>query len=435
MTSNRRRAGDRNPGVYKVSNAKKQSDKCPVAALPWARPVRLPSPISSWGIGRGRFFDLLIIWQGPDDALHNFMQELNNNVYNIKLTYQTSKTEVDFLDIKIEVDENLYLQTDVFRKSTAVNSLLHANSGHPYSTIRAIPVGQHLRMKRICSSTAKFEAQASDLRVRFQARGYSNRSIRQGYLRARHAPRDELLCSNGRNQKRKEQQDVIRYITTYNSEWSTMRGCLQKHWDILRSDPTLSKCLTNYPAMTARKSKNLRDLLVSSHYAPKKTKYDFGSGGPPKGCFPCRNCITCPNICRTTTFDSVDGSRTYTINHHINCNTTQVVYYAVCGCPKIYVGLTSRRLGTRIREHVRDIMAAKTVTDMSLLKTIPRHFRQFHGCSPKTFQARGIDHVLCGIRGGDVKRILAQRECRWITLLGTMAPMGLNETQGFSSFL
>ncbi|CAJ0960586.1 unnamed protein product [Ranitomeya imitator] len=250
--------------------------------------------------------DLFIIWQGPDEALHEFMHQLNENTHNIKLMYQVSKTEVDFLDIKIEVDSDHYLQTDVFRKSTSVNSLLHAESGHPYSTIKAIPVGQHLRMKRICSSTTKFEAQAADLKVRFQSRGYSNRSIRKGYLRAKYAPRDEFLCSGNKGIKATEQQNVVRFISTYNGEWSTMRECLQRHWSILQSDPSLSKCLTDCPSMTARRSKNLKDLLVSSHYTPKVNTYNFGSGGPPHGCFPCGDCVSCQNVCRISTFDSAD---------------------------------------------------------------------------------------------------------------------------------
>ncbi|XP_077111184.1 uncharacterized protein LOC143767048 [Ranitomeya variabilis] len=41
------------------------------------------------------------------------------------------------------------------------------------ATMRAVPVGQFLRVRRICSSEPKFEAQAADLKTRFQIRGYS----------------------------------------------------------------------------------------------------------------------------------------------------------------------------------------------------------------------------------------------------------------------
>ncbi|XP_069804728.1 uncharacterized protein [Dendropsophus ebraccatus] len=90
-------------------------------------------------------------------------------------------------------DANGYIQTDVFRKKTAANSYLHASSSHPPSTINAIPVGQYLRIKRICSSSEDFEKQAKELKERFLNRGYSRRSLKWAYVRARNTPRHELL--------------------------------------------------------------------------------------------------------------------------------------------------------------------------------------------------------------------------------------------------
>ncbi|KAM4045524.1 pannexin-1 [Anomaloglossus baeobatrachus] len=94
---------------------------------------------------------------GTVEQLDSFVQCLNSNIFNIRLTYKFSSTSIDFLDIVLEVDGNQRVQTDVFRKKTSVNALLHASSGHMGSTVRAIPTGQILRMRRICSSDASFE--------------------------------------------------------------------------------------------------------------------------------------------------------------------------------------------------------------------------------------------------------------------------------------
>ncbi|CAJ0966225.1 unnamed protein product [Ranitomeya imitator] len=378
--------------------------------------------------------DLFIIWQGTEKQLQDFMQQLNVNNFNIKLTYFASKNSINFLDINVSVDQDLFLQTDVFRKPTSTNSLLHARSSHPYRTIKAIPVGQFLGMRRICSSESKFQSQANDLCTRFLERGYSKKCIKAGYNRAKSCIRDELLRPKYKSIK-KEQQ--IRFISTYNGQWQDMRACISKHWDVLKTDATLAKSLTDVPLMNSRRSKDLGDLLMSSHYVPviDRSGPFFNSGGPTKGCFSCGNCIACKNIARATTFQSADGKKQFNIRQHITCKTTQVIYYATCTCPKIYVGLTSRRLGMRTREHVRDIVAAESEPEVSLLKTLPRHFRLFHNCNPKHLSVRGIEHVQCGIRGGDIKRLLAQKECRWIFTLGTMVPDGLNETTGYSSFL
>ncbi|XP_069618466.1 uncharacterized protein [Ranitomeya imitator] len=89
-----------------------------------------------------------------------------------------------------------HLSTTVFRKSTATNSLLHATSQHPKSTTNSIPIGQYLRIKRICSEEDQFETQAKTLRDRFRDRGYNRRAIQKGYWRAKNTPRQQLLHKN-----------------------------------------------------------------------------------------------------------------------------------------------------------------------------------------------------------------------------------------------
>ncbi|CAJ0940421.1 unnamed protein product [Ranitomeya imitator] len=51
-------------------------------------------------------------------------------------------------------------------------------------------------------------------------------------------------------------------------------------------------------------------------------------------------------------------------------------------------GLTTRELRVRVREHVRDIGAAKTVTDTSDLKPIPQHFLRHHKCNANLLKVR-----------------------------------------------
>lgn len=88
----------------------------------------------------------------------------------------------------------------------------------------------------------------------------------------------------------------------------------------------------------------------------------------------------------------------------------------------MYVGLTSRELKVRVREHVRDIIAAQDATDLTMLKPIPRHFRKKHNCNPKVLKIRGIDHINCNIRGGNINQRLAQCECKWVWRLKSLQP-------------
>lgn len=71
-----------------------------------------------------RFIDnLLLIWRGSEGTLHQFMNELNENRNNIKLTYQWSNYENNFLDVTIYRDSGDIL-TKVYYKPTDRNSYL-----------------------------------------------------------------------------------------------------------------------------------------------------------------------------------------------------------------------------------------------------------------------------------------------------------------------
>lgn len=142
-----------------------------------------------------------------------------------------------------------------------MNALLHASSSHPAPTKNAIPTGQFLRARRICSQDHLFRKQATDLMGR----------------------------------------------------WRDMKEALARHWKILKLDPAISKYIPQSPSITYRRSRNLRDS---------------------------------------------DQSRIYDIRKHITCRSEGVIYCASCPCNLMYIGLTTRKLKVRIREHVIDIQRA-----------------------------------------------------------------------------
>ncbi|CAJ0968182.1 unnamed protein product [Ranitomeya imitator] len=184
--------------------------------------------------------------------------------------------------------------------------------------------------------------------------------------------------------------------------------------------------------VVAKRTKNLRDILVHSLYDPGRGTIPTGATG--SGFYPCGLCKACGNHIKTKTFSNFNGTKTFTIRKRITCASRGVVYHATCPCNKVYIGLTTRELKIRMLEHCRDIMNAKTAQEVSTLKTIPRHFRQYHQCNPHGLKIKGIDLVSLGIRGGNIGKVLAQMESRWIYRLGTIAPQGLNESFGFGSF-
>ncbi|CAJ0919541.1 unnamed protein product [Ranitomeya imitator] len=372
--------------------------------------------------------DILFIWQGSEISLNSFLNRLNANAYNIHLTWQYSREGVDFLDISIHKGLDGYLSTDVYRKVTATNTLLHATSSHHPQVFKSIPISQFLRMKRICSDESGFEKQAQILTANLKNRGYNRKVIRAGYRRAKFSSREQLLCCS----KRQTAQDTqaVRLITGFNSQWREIMQVLGKHWAVLRADDDLASCIPKHPSVTWRRSKNLKDILTKSHYVAPQVQHFSNRAGPKWGSFQCGDCSACKFMDRAFVFNNSDNSRSFTITHNINCKTDNVIYFAYCPCGLIYIGMTTRQLPqlrVRILEHVRDIRNGALIEEMDLLKTIPKHFRQCHHSNPNALRVKGIDRVQLGIRGGDYKKELLKKESKWMVVLDTIAPRGALE--------
>lgn len=210
------------------------------------------------------------------------------------------------------------------------------------------------------------------------------------------SPHQELMkpCRS-----REYTNEQVRFITPYNCREREMRTALCKYWEMLTQDEALNDCLPKRPALTYRRAKNLRDLLVRSHHIGTTPNKLFGSKGPKWGCKPCHSCVACVNIENMTVFWKWKKTCEYTITPTITCQTKAVIYFAVCPCNLIYIGLTSRELRRRVREHVRSIQAAATAEDITLLKPIPRHFKATHNCVSSLLKVWGIDRTTQYPRG------------------------------------
>ncbi|CAJ0964199.1 unnamed protein product [Ranitomeya imitator] len=181
--------------------------------------------------------DVWFVWEGSINDLHALMAALNRNDLNIKLTYKFGRF-VDFLDLQIRALPEGDLVTSIYRKPTATNSLLHAESAHLPSTLEEY-----------------------------------------------------------------------------------------------------------------------------------------------------RRCKACANCVKTKKFSNFDGSKTYEIRSFLSCSSKGVIYHLTCPCGKIYIGLTTRELKIRIREHYLDIEKSKAVQDCANLKTLPRHYKKFHNSDPRLMQS------------------------------------------------
>ncbi|KAM9330533.1 alcohol dehydrogenase 1-like [Gastrophryne carolinensis] len=109
-----------------------------------------------------------------------------------------------FLDLDLHLEDNGSIRTNLHRKETATNSLLHFKSFHPKSLKERIPTGQLLRARRNCSIEVDFLKEAREMEERFRKRGYPRKIIQKASKKALETPRENLLKYNQRKRDNKE---------------------------------------------------------------------------------------------------------------------------------------------------------------------------------------------------------------------------------------
>lgn len=87
---------------------------------------------------------IFVVWQGTQVELQEFIDFLNSNKIGLQFTFEINKDKIQFLDILISKNMSGTLETTIYRKPTATNSLQHWNSSQPTSLKREIPYRQYL---------------------------------------------------------------------------------------------------------------------------------------------------------------------------------------------------------------------------------------------------------------------------------------------------
>lgn len=113
-------------------------------------------------------------------------------------------------------DEYGQIHTSLFRKKTAGNTILRAESSHPRPLVQSIPYSEYLRLKRNCSQEVDFKTEAKALRDRLLLRGYSRKCLKKAYNKAVAKDRIDLLYKNETKEKTVDFKDEgLRLITTF----------------------------------------------------------------------------------------------------------------------------------------------------------------------------------------------------------------------------
>ena len=114
--------------------------------------------------------DIFFIWTHWEKEREKFMSSFNSFPPNLKLTYEPSKKDISFLDLKVSLSKDK-LSTDLHIKLTDCHQSLHYSSNHPEHTKRSIVYSELLRVSRICSLENDFNRHKSNMKIWIQKGG------------------------------------------------------------------------------------------------------------------------------------------------------------------------------------------------------------------------------------------------------------------------
>ena len=227
-------------------------------------------------------------------------------------------------------------------KTYRSHQYLDSKSCHPRHVKEAIPYGQALRLRRICSSDNIFDERVKELKGNLFKRGFKKDEISAQCEKAKAKYREALLVQNKEN---KVNSDVVQLVLDFHPAFSNVRGIVESLWPMLQASDDFKKIFKDKkPLISFRRPRNLADNLVRSKI---KTFSDKGKGMKKCGKARCQICN-----CVEETEKLVHGKHDYWINYSFDCDSEGVIYVLKCiNCFKIYVGSTITSFRKRFNNH------------------------------------------------------------------------------------
>jgi hypothetical protein len=200
--------------------------------------------------------DIFCIWTRGEDTLDSFINHLNGCHESIKFTEEKSTAQVHFLDTTVIFKDN-GITTDLYTKPTDTHNYLRYDSAHNPSVTKGLPYGQFLRLRRICQTNDMYNKHANEMIVDFTKQGYPINLLQRAKEKAMDKDRDALLTQE---QAKKDYEDKLFLITTYQPGFGELKSIVQSNWDLLKKS-VATKNLSNKQLIVGyRRPKNLRDL-------------------------------------------------------------------------------------------------------------------------------------------------------------------------------
>ena len=289
--------------------------------------------------------DILMLFKGTEVECKHLVNWLNSLYPGvIKFKYEYSTEVVEFLDLKIHI-ENGKLETNLFIKPSNQQLYLDFFSNHPEPCKEGLVYSQAIRIIERCSKKEWSEEHLQNLRGKLQDRNYPEKLISEKFSKAKLRSRAELIHQKRKNNKGDQK---VRLIFTHNSGNPPLHQWLRE----------AKRCL-----LKNEKAKEIGNNIQICFSQPKNLKRLITQRKPSRpvvnnpGCRKCGRCkVGCSVLKEGNTFTSTNTGRKYRIRQSLDCNSSFVIYLSTCcKCGGQYVGKSQTPFKTRHSNHRQEI--------------------------------------------------------------------------------
>ena len=138
-----------------------------------------------------------------------------------------SQDTVNFLDCTVRI-KNGEFETELYTKETDAHLYLLSSSCHPKHTIKAIPKGQFIRIRRICLSIDFYWKHANKYIDFFTNRGYNIQKLQSIVEEIAKVDKKEFL--EDKSKQTDKVSSIPKYLfTQYHPQLSKLPFILNKH--------------------------------------------------------------------------------------------------------------------------------------------------------------------------------------------------------------
>ncbi|KAK3747117.1 hypothetical protein QZH41_006059 [Actinostola sp. cb2023] len=210
--------------------------------------------------------DIFILWTHGSSTLQTFLNHINSFHPTIKFTYTTSPSSINFLDTRIHITSQQTLESSLYTKPTDNSLLLHHTSHHPLSCKLGTIFSQALRYRRLITQDEELHKQLNRLRLILLSRGYPNHTITSSFQKVSTLTQHQLLAPSTTTTNTSP-NPIIPYSIPYHPSITSLPNIIRSTWSLISRDRELSSLFPKPPLVAYMRHKNLKDLLVHTHFS------------------------------------------------------------------------------------------------------------------------------------------------------------------------